>query len=231
MDRSVVLSKARDFVQQELAGESSGHDWWHIYRVTNLAKRIAVQEGGDEFLCELTALLHDLADEKLYGDEQQGLARIRSWLTAQGVSGEDIDHILAIITAMSFKGGQNKQQLETIEGKVVQDADRLDAIGAIGIARTFAYGGAKGQLIYDPDLKSRSEMTYDQYREGKSTSVNHFYEKLFKLKDLMNTSYAKKLAEERHQVMEQFLAEFYREWDGDAEPLKTESTLIRKENR
>jgi uncharacterized protein len=209
-----VLAQARYFARKELEADSSGHDWWHVYRVTQLAKRIAREEGADEFLCELAALLHDIADEKLTIDFEVGLQKVEDWLVAQRLDLESVTHIMRIITSMSFKGG-NRPPMKTLEGKVVQDADRLDAIGAIGIARVFAYAGAKQSLIHQPDLPSRESMTAEEYRKGTSTAINHFYEKLLKLKDLMNTDYAKKLAITRHQVMEQYLQQFYEEWEGN----------------
>jgi uncharacterized protein len=213
LDRKKILSAAADFVRSELENDSSGHDWWHIWRVTQSARAIAREENANEFICELAALLHDVADEKLIESESVGLQKVRDWLTANAVDEDVISHVMEIIATMSFKGG-SQTPMKTLEGKVVQDADRLDALGAVGIARTFAYSGAKGQLMYDPKLPPREEMTAKEYRQGKSTGINHFYEKLLKLKDLMNTNYAKHLAEERHTFMEQFLQQFLLEWDG-----------------
>ncbi|CAM2884495.1 HD domain-containing protein [Paenibacillus sediminis] len=201
-------------MKKELGGDSSGHDWWHIERVTSLAKRIAKQENADVFICELSALLHDVADEKLNPSKEAGMHKVADWLEQQKVDGDAAEHVLDIIGAMSYRGG-NSERMRTLEGRVVQDADRLDALGAIGIARTFAYSGSKGQVMYDPDIPVRDQMTPEEYRGGKSTAVNHFYEKLFKLKDLMNTDYARKLADERHEFMEQFIARFYKEWNGE----------------
>lgn len=212
MSELKILLEAEKYVKSLLEKDSSGHDWWHIHRVRGLARKIAANEGANIFICELTALLHDLADEKLIGDEEKGLEGINDWLKKNDVNEGDRQHILAIIKTMSFKGGTNLP-VETLEGKVVQDADRLDAIGAIGIGRTFAYAGAKGQLMYDPAIPVREEMTKEEYRRGKSTAVNHFYEKLLKLKHLMNTDYGKKLAEERHQYLEEFLEMFLKEWN------------------
>lgn len=186
MNKQVIVEEAEKFVHSILKGDSSGHDWWHIYRVRNLSKKIGENEGADIFICEVAALLHDIADEKLFGDEEKGLEKIISWLKDHKVSEGDRNHIVSIIKTMSFKGGHNLK-VETLEGQVVQDADRLDAIGAIGIGRTFAYAGAKGQLMYDPDIPVRNEMTKEEYRHGKSTAINHFYEKLIKLNNLMNT--------------------------------------------
>ncbi|MCT8137950.1 HD domain-containing protein [Anaerobacillus sp. CMMVII] len=207
-----ILIEAEQYVRGLLEKDSSGHDWWHIHRVRGLAREIAANEGANIFICELTALLHDLADEKLFGDEEKSLENLDSWLLRNDVNQEDRQHILHIIKTMSYKGGNNTP-VETLEGKVVQDADRLDALGAIGIGRTFAYAGAKGQLMYDPAIPVRQEMTKDEYRTGESTAINHFYEKLLKLKDLMNTEYGKKLAEERHEYLEVFLDRFLAEWN------------------
>ncbi|ASS74709.1 phosphohydrolase [Tumebacillus algifaecis] len=213
MDREAIIAAAEQFVQQELGSDSSGHDYWHIFRVWQTAKKIGQVEGADLFIVELAALLHDLADEKLNESEAAGLAKVRGWLEAQDVAVEEVDHVMEIISTMSFKGG-NKPGMRTLEGAVVQDADRLDALGAVGIARTFAYSGAKGQLPHDPQLKPRTDMTAQEYRQGKSTAINHFYEKLLKLKELMNTAYGRQMAEGRHRVMEAFLEQFYAEWEG-----------------
>jgi uncharacterized protein len=212
--KQVWIERTEDFVKNKLQGDSSGHDWYHIYRVRKLAENIAEQEGADHFICVMAALLHDIADEKISGSEEVGLEEVKQWLHSISVDTEYITHILIIISTMSFKGG-NKSPMISIEGKVVQDADRLDAIGAIGIGRTFAYSGAKGQLMYDPEIPVREKMTKEQYRNEKSTAVNHFYEKLLKLKTNMNTSYAKRLAEERHAFLETFLEQFFAEWEGE----------------
>ncbi|TCP54527.1 uncharacterized protein EV586_104146 [Tumebacillus sp. BK434] len=213
MDQANIIAAAEQFVKDELGGDSSGHDYWHIYRVWQTAKKIGVEEGADLLVVELAALLHDIADEKLVASEAEGLAKVRSWLVEQGVAEATVEHVMEIISTMSFKGG-GKTGMRTLEGAVVQDADRLDAIGAVGIARVFAYSGAKGQLSHDPHLPPRTDMTAEEYRKGKSTAINHFYEKLLKLKDLMNTAYGKQMAEGRHAVMEAFLEQFYAEWEG-----------------
>ncbi|KEF37973.1 putative HD superfamily hydrolase [Schinkia azotoformans MEV2011] len=195
MDKNRLIEEATAFVRSELENEASGHDWWHIARVTKMAKHIAEQEGADVFICEMAALLHDIADEKLNkGGEEAGLKRVKDWLEVHQADNETINTIIEIISTMSFKGG-NHPPMTTLEGKVVQDADRLDAIGAIGIARTFAYAGAHGDLIYDPAIHPREKMTKEEYRAVKTTAVNHFYEKLLKLKNLMNTDTAKEMAE------------------------------------
>lgn len=209
-----MIEQTENFVKNKLKDESSGHDWYHIHRVRNLAENIAAKEGADHFVCVMAALLHDIADEKIAGSEEKGLEEVKRWLESIAVKDHYITHILSIISTMSFKGG-NQSEMTSIEGKVVQDADRLDAIGAIGIGRTFAYSGAKGQLMYDPKIPVREKMTKEQYRNEKSTAVNHFYEKLLKLKHGMNTSYAKKLADDRHLFLESFLDQFFSEWEGE----------------
>lgn len=208
-----ILQEARDFVYAELKDEMSGHDWWHIVRVTNNAVEIATQEQADVFICELAALLHDIADGKLNENEDVGLQKVEQWLQNHQASDAEIAHVLDIISTMSFKGGHQQKNVSTLEGKIVQDADRLDAIGAIGIARAMAYSGHIGRPIHDPDLQPRENMTLEEYRAGKSSAIMHFYEKLLKLKDLMNTDYAKQLAIGRHHFLEEYLEQFYAEWD------------------
>lgn len=208
-----ILQEARDFVYAELKDEMSGHDWWHIVRVTNNAVEIAKQEQADVFICELAALLHDIADGKLNENEEVGLQKVEQWLQNHQASDAEIAHVLDIISTMSFKGGHQQKNVSTLEGKIVQDADRLDAIGAIGIARAMAYSGHIGRPIHDPDLQPRENMTLEEYRAGKSSAIMHFYEKLLKLKDLMNTDYAKQLAIGRHHFLEEYLEQFYAEWD------------------
>jgi uncharacterized protein len=160
-------------VREKLAADSSGHDWWHIYRVVQNAKTIAREENADPFVCELAALLHDMADEKLNADEAAAMRELERWLEAR-VEPEISAHVLEIIATMSFKGGM-RPPMRTLEGKVVQDADRLDAIGAVGIARVFAYSGWKARPIHDPSMAPRENMTAEEYRNGKDTAINHFY--------------------------------------------------------
>lgn len=213
MSEEKVLENTRFFVKKLLEGEGTGHDWWHIERVTNLAKSIAEKEGANLFICQMAALLHDIADEKLNESEEAGLELVREWLNKQQIDETIKNQILEIVRTISFKGGHGPK-LTTLEAKVVQDADRLDAIGAIGIARCFTYAGAKGHLMYDPHLPPRESMSKEEYRHGESTAINHFYEKLLKLKDLMNTDEGYRLAEERHRFMEDYLRQFFSEWDG-----------------
>lgn len=207
-----TLEEARRFVFYEMTSDTSGHDWWHARRVSEMARKIAAEEGADPNLCELAALLHDIPDDKRGLPEEEGLSRVRAWLTSQHLCTETIGHILVIIQTMSFRGGNNPP-MESLEGKIVQDADRLDAIGAIGIARTFVYSGHSGQKMYDPGIPVRDSMTRKEYRDGTSTAINHFYEKLLKLEKLMNTSYARKIAAERQTVMMDFLRQFMKEWN------------------
>jgi uncharacterized protein len=208
-----ILDKTEIHVKERLEGETTGHDWWHIKRVAESARSIAAEEQADVFVCVLAALLHDLADEKVCGNEAEGLAAISQWMKESGVTDEDRDHVVEIVSTMSFKGG-GRPPVRTLEGQVVQDADRLDAIGAMGIARVFVYSGAKGRPVHDPSVAPRENMTVEEYRSGRDTAVNHFYEKLLKLKDLMNTETGRSRAEGRHRFMEHYLEQFYGEWEG-----------------
>lgn len=212
MSKDNILQAARAFVKDELGQDSSGHDDWHAYRVSEMAGRIAQAEQADVFICRLTGLLHDVADEKLNESEEAGQLKVRTWLARHQVEDHAIDHVMEIIQTMSFKGG-GMPPVKTLEGQIVQDADRLDAIGAIGIARTFAYSGKVGQLIYDPNIKPRDQMDKESYRKEKSTAVNHFYEKLLKLSEMMNTPTARVLAAGRHQYMLEYLDRFFKEWN------------------
>jgi uncharacterized protein len=211
-NKQEIIDKTAAYVKSVLQGESSGHDWWHIYRVWKLARIIAKEERADLVIVELAALLHDIADWKFTeGDEEVGPKLAREWLEPLSVEKKDIDHITEIIKDLSYKGAKVQTSMKTLEGKVVQDADRLDAMGAIGIARCFAYGGHKGREIYNPEIKPQLHDSADAYKNNKSPSINHFYEKLLLLKDLINTESAKSIAQERHEFMEKFLDEFYYE--------------------
>lgn len=207
-----IIELAEKFVKEQLQHDSSGHDWWHIHRVRQLAVRIAEKEGANPFICELAALLHDVADVKLNESKEAGIAKLENWAGHHVEDANVKDQILHIISTMSFNGGHNLP-MTTLEGQIVQDADRLDALGAIGIARTFAYGGAKGRLMHDPESTPTEFTSEIEYRKNNGTSINHFYEKLLKLKDLMNTNYAKELAAHRHQFVEDYLNQFYDEWN------------------
>lgn len=208
-----ILRAARSFVQRDSSGHSDGHDWPHIERVTALAVELAHRMGADPFICELAALLHDVPDEKLNESLEAGMVKLNDWLDTQPLDPDTRDTVVGIISTISYAGGQ-RPAVSSLEAQVVQDADRLDALGAIGIARTFAFAGARGREMYDPSLPPREQMTREDYRNGRSTTINHFYEKLFKLKDLMNTSYGRELAEQRHDYMVQFVNRFISEWEG-----------------
>jgi uncharacterized protein len=211
-----AIARTEEYVRGELMTESTGHDWHHIDRVRKNAKLIHQKvEEGDLFIIEMAALLHDIPDEKLNASEQQGWEKLLAYINTLNLTEDTARHILACIETVSYKGGR-KVELKTIEAKIVQDADRLDALGAIGIARTFAFGGKKGHPIYEPGLSIRDEMTAEEYRNGQSSSIHHFYEKLFKLKDLMNTDAARSIAQQRHEYMAGFLEQFYSEWNGYA---------------
>ena len=214
-DKQQIIDKTIEFVKEKLEGEGSGHDWWLVYRVYKNALNIAVTEKADEFIVSLGALLHDIADFKFHnGDTEVGPRIAREWLESLEVDDTVIESIEYIIRNVSFKGAKVKSTMETIEGKIVQDGDRLDAIGAIGIARTFAYGGFKNREIYNPDIKPELHETFEQYKNNNGHSINHFYEKLFLLKDMMNTETGRKMAEERHRYMDDYLKEFFDEWEG-----------------
>ena len=214
MDKTEIIKKTIDFVKRTLSEAEGGHDWWHIYRVWKTAKKIAVQEEGvDLFVVELSALLHDIADSKFHdGDETIGPHMAHEFLKSLKVEAAIIEHVVQIIGNISFKGGKETQVFTSPELDVVQDADRLDAIGAIGIARAFNYGGHKNREIYNPGIKPDLHMDKETYKKGYTPTINHFYEKLLLLKDRMNTSAGKQLAERRHQFMLGFLEEFYLEW-------------------
>ncbi len=203
------------FVKQTLVDAEGGHDWWHIFRVWQLSKRIAETEKADMLVVELGALLHDIADAKFQnGDECVGPEKARNFLLSINVNEEIIIHVERIITNISFKGGRVIQQFKSLELDIIQDADRLDAIGAIGIARTFNYGGFKNREIYNPGIQPNLNLTKEEYKNSTAPTLNHFYEKLLLLKDRMNTATGRKMAEQRHQFLELFLDEFYAEWDG-----------------
>ena len=210
-----LINHTADHVKTTLSGEGSGHDWWHTYRVWRTAQRIGAVEKGDLLVVELAALLHDIADWKAHGgDSTVGPETARQWLVSLEVDESLVDHVCRIIANISFKGAGVEQPELSLEGKVVQDADRLDAIGAIGIARAFAYGGAKGRLIHDPDVKPAEHRTAEEYIKSTGTTINHFYEKLFLLKDRMNTATGRAIAEKRQRFMEKFLRRFSEEWEG-----------------
>lgn len=202
------------FVEETLKEAEGGHDWWHIYRVWKTAIRIGEKEGADMLIVQLGALLHDIADSKFHnGDETIGPRLAAEFLESQNVSKELIEKVQYIMKSISYKGGFNAVENPTIELQVVQDADRLDAIGAIGIARTFNYGGYKNRPLYDPTISPKNYDNKEAYKSNNAPTINHFYEKLLLLKDKMNTETGKVLAEERHQFMLNFLEQFYKEWE------------------
>lgn len=211
-----VIEETIVFVKKSLSDAEGGHDWWHIYRVWQLAKRIAQSEDVDLFVVEAAALLHDIADSKFHnGDETIGPIKARAFLESIEVDEGIITHIEHIISNVSYKGGKEKRNFSSLELDVVQDADRLDAMGAIGIARTFNYGGYKNRELYNPNIAPNLEMTKEEYKNSTSPTINHFYEKLLLLKDRMNTNTGRQMAEHRHQFMEAYLEEFYGEWQGE----------------
>lgn len=210
-----MVNNALEYIKEIFLGDSSGHDYYHTVRVYKIATEIAKQEYADVNIVQLAALLHDVDDKKLSPETYATKKNAVDFMTANGVDADIINIVCKIIDEVSFAGTDSVVP-STIEGKCVQDADRLDAIGAIGIARTFAYGGSRGRKIYDPDIKPRIGMSKEEYQKNmNSTSINHFYEKLLLLKDMMNTTSGKKLAEHRQAVMQEFLNEFMAEWKGE----------------
>lgn len=203
------------FVKTELSNAEAGHDWFHIERVWKTSKKIALEEQADVFIVELAALLHDIADSKFHnGDEEIGPSKAGKFLNSIGIPPEIIFHVQQIMRHMSFKSSFDELKFTSKEMEVVQDADRLDAIGAIGIARAFTYGGYKNRALYNPEIKPNLHQSKEQYKNTKTPTVNHFYEKLLLLKDKMNTQTGKYMANERHEFMEKYLSQFYAEWEG-----------------
>lgn len=213
MDTS-ILQQAESFARSFHEGDASGHDWAHIERVVRMVRTIAAAEKADLFVCELAALLHDVADPKLNPTKEAGLAEVRQFLDNRCIPSHVADHVMDLIVTMSYSAGADRR-MATLEGEVVRDADRLDAIGAIGIARTFAYAGWKGHPLHDAMLAPRETWTQEQYHREKSTAINHFYEKLLKLKSLLHTETARNIADERHRFMESYLEQFHKEWSGN----------------
>ena len=210
-----IIVRTVAFVKSELENAEGGHDWWHIERVRKNALTIAKTESAATFIVELSALLHDIADSKFNnGDETIGVEKAKTFLMSLSVDESARDHVCKIIANISFKGGNFKPDFFSPEFAVVQDADRLDALGAIGIARAFNYGGFKGRELYNPDIKPLDGMTKEQYKSSSAPTINHFCEKLLLLKDRMNTETGRKMALQRHQFMELYLNQFFKEWDG-----------------
>ncbi|MBU4348138.1 HD domain-containing protein [Patescibacteria group bacterium] len=226
MDRQEIIKKTELFVKKTLSEDSTGHDWWHVHRVRNLAKRIAWHEDADIFIVELAALLHDIGDYKFFqGDEEAGTAKVREWLSSLEISSSLIDKITEITSRISFmhtlpdKGkvrGKKNSAIPILSKELmaVTDADRLDAMGAIGIARAFTYGGFFNRPIYDPAIKPSKSITKEEYKTTEAPSINHFYEKLLKLKDMMYTKLGRKMAKRKHRFLNLYLKQFFKEWKG-----------------
>lgn len=213
MNNPEIIQKTERFIESEFRSEGSGHDWFHVDRVRKMALRIGEKEGCDLFITEMAALLHDLDDWKLVGAGNHESSKAEKWLDAMGVEKAVSNQILQIIDDVSFKGAGIETPVKSIEAAVVQDADRLDAIGAIGIARTFAYGGHKNRLIHDPSVLPVMHNSFQEYKSSVAPTINHFYEKLLLLKDRMNTATARIIAEQRHQFMNEYLSQFFEEWE------------------
>lgn len=217
MNHSELINNTIRFVKSQLENAEGGHDWFHIQRVYKNALTIAKEENCNLVVVKLGALLHDIADSKFHnGDETIGPNKARQFLESENVDPETITHVVSIIGNLSFKGGNFENTFRSIELDIVQDADRLDAIGAIGIARTFNYGGFKNRALYNPNIPPHTKMTKEEYKKSEAPTLNHFYEKLLLLKDKMNTQKGRDLALTRHRFMEHFLSQFYAEWDGEA---------------
>jgi uncharacterized protein len=214
MTQNDIIQKTTEYIKQEFGDDSSGHDWWHIYRVWKNAAAICKHEQADLFIVQLAALLHDLDDWKFNESEDETPHRAKAWMESCGVDSKINDAVCEIIMNISYKGAQVENKMKSLEGFIVQDADRLDAIGAIGIGRAFAYGGYKNRPLYDPEMPNQMHASFEQYKNSKSATINHFYEKLLLLKDMMNTATAKKIAEQRHEIMLNFLDHFMKEWEG-----------------
>jgi uncharacterized protein len=214
MDKAEIINVTINHVKNKFKNEATGHDWYHIERVYNVALHIAKQEKADVFIVQLGALLHDIADHKFHGgDETIGTKTATDWLNNFSIEETTKQKIISIVEEISFKGANVKTPMTSLEGKIVQDADRLDALGAIGIARCFAYSGSKGRQIYDPKKPYTLHNSFDAYKNDNGSAINHFYEKLLLLKNLINTDTGKKIADQRHAFMESYLKEFYDEWN------------------
>lgn len=214
MSETDLIQQTADHVKKQFQHDSSGHDWWHIYRVWKNALFICQNEQADQFIVQLAALLHDLDDWKLSPESDGPPIRAQAWMQLLSIDSQVNEQVCEIIQHLSFKGAQVENQISTIEGMIVQDADRLDAIGAIGIGRAFAYGGHKGRLMYDPDSPPTLHASFEQYKNSRSATINHFHEKLFLLKERMNTATARRIAEQRHTFMQEFVERFMYEWEG-----------------
>jgi uncharacterized protein len=215
LDETQGLSFLEEQVRRHMGADGSGHDWFHIERVVRNALHLAEMAHADKRICQAAALLHDLPDPKLNSSGEKIWEVIQSWLQTAGFTTIEKERVISIIKQCHFEGGGSRHQPDSQEAAVVIDADRLDAIGAIGIARAFAYGGSRHRPIYDPTQPPRPEMTREEYRQANSHTINHFYEKLLLLKERMHTEGGRRLAEERHRFMETFLQQFFREWNGE----------------
>ncbi len=212
----LLIEKTAAYVKQQLVDAEGGHDWWHIQRVWNNCKKLLETEKADPLVVQLAALLHDIADPKFHdGNEELGPQIAKDFLEGQGISHEIVEHVINIIRHMSFKNSLEGPSFTSKEMKLVQDADKLDAIGAIGIARAFNYGGFKNHSLYDPTIPPNLHMTKEEYKKSTAPTINHFYEKLLLLKDMMHSESAKQMAEARHAYMESYLDQFYKEWAGE----------------
>ncbi len=212
--QSQIVTEIAGIVRDKFTNDTSGHDWYHMERVWKMARQLGEAEGADLFIVELAALLHDWADWKFSADQSKDTEEMKQLLRNHGATEDQIGNICEIIENVSFKGLEKRSTQSTLEGKVVQDADRLDAIGAIAIARVFAYGGHKGRPIYDPSIPLNVTLTNEQYLKNERSGLAHFFDKLLHLKDQINTESAKKIAEERHRYMEEYVERFLAEWDG-----------------
>lgn len=216
MDDDLLIDKTAAFIKQKFIGESTGHDWWHMYRTWQLAKVIlATEPTANRVITELGALLHDIADWKFHEDEEAGPRAARQWLESMQVDESVILHIEDVIRTVSFKGAGVPSNMKTLEGKIIHDADKLDALGAIGIARAFAYGGAHNQELYNPGETPVHHQTFDDYKKDRGSTIRHFSDKLLLLADRMYTKKARQLAKHRHRYLVEYLQEFHAEWEGD----------------
>lgn len=213
MNHKEIIQSTEKYVAAEFSSEGSGHDWFHIDRVRKMSLRIGIQENCDLFITEMAALLHDLDDWKLTNSESASLSKTKVWLSKMNIEPATAVRIIRIIDEVSFKGAKTNTPVSSVEAAVVQDADRLDAIGAVGIARTFAYGGHHNRLIYDPDVRVDMHEDFNSYKKSSAPTINHFYEKLLLLKDRMNTQAARSIADGRHQFMLEYLSQFFDEWE------------------
>lgn len=224
MHHDSIVRKTEAFVKEQLSGDSTGHDWWHIQRVLKTALSIAEQESPvDLFVIRLAALLHDIGDWKFSGGDEMAAARqAHSWLVGVAVEEGTVEQVCEIVANVSFKGAGVKNMMKSLEGKIVQDADRLDALGAIGIARAFSYGGFKGQALHDPSTGPQYHSSFEEYKNSGGSTINHFHEKLLLLEDQMNTAAGRRIAKTRTEFMETFLSRFHLEWHGGDVRLTTD---------